>query len=154
MPREIATLCRRKFHVTGQVQGVGFRPFVFRLACEGGLTGWVANDGRGVQIEAQGPRPAIEQFSRRLQTQAPPLASIATCLVDDIAALSGEASFEIHPSAVGEIADAQVTVDTATCPDCLRELADPADPRFRYPFINCTNCGPRYTIIERIPYDR
>ena len=154
MPRETAALCRRKFHVTGQVQGVGFRPFVYRLAREGELTGWVVNGGGGVLIEVQGDGAAVREFSDRLRRQAPPLASIGSCLEQDLPAVPEEAWFEIRPSPGGEVGDAQVTVDTATCPDCLRELADPADPRYRYPFISCTNCGPRYTIIDRIPYDR
>jgi len=154
MPAETHPLRRSRFHVTGQVQGVGFRPFVYRLAREGGLIGWVANDGRGVRLEVQGAAAAVEEFARRLVAQAPPLARVDRCRQQNVEVRTGEAGFQIRPSDAGELIDAQVTVDTATCPDCLRELADPANPRYRYPFINCTHCGPRYTIVERIPYDR
>jgi len=145
---------RRRLAVTGQVQGVGFRPYVYRLACGLGLTGYVANDAAGVTVEVQGPAPAVEEFSRRLPLEAPPLAEVARVEPAELPAARGEQRFEIRPSAGGELADAQVTVDTAVCADCLRELADPRDPRFGYPFINCTNCGPRYTIVTRVPYDR
>jgi len=145
---------RRRLLIAGQVQGVGFRPFVYRLAAELHLGGWVVNDASGVTIEVQGPQAAVEQFRERLETQLPPLAQIDSCEQADITPTAGEDAFEIRPSAGGELVDAQVTVDTATCDDCLRELADPADERHEYPFINCTNCGPRYTIIRRIPYDR
>ncbi|MHC4982790.1 MAG: carbamoyltransferase HypF [Planctomycetota bacterium] len=145
---------RRRFAVAGQVQGVGFRPFVYRLAVELGLTGWVVNDSRGVTIEVQGRAAALDDFHRRLLAELPPLAEIARCEVEPAEPIVGEKHFEIAPSEGGELADAQVTVDTATCADCLREMDDPADPRYGYPFINCTNCGPRYTIVSRIPYDR
>jgi len=149
-----ATFKRERLHVTGQVQGVGFRPFVYRLARALGLSGYVVNDAAGATIEVQGPAEALEAFSRRLRREAPPLAHIRRCDRRRIPARPGERRFEIRPSRAGELADAQVTPDTATCADCLRELRDPADPRYRYPFINCTNCGPRYSIIRRIPYDR
>jgi len=149
-----ATIVRRRLTATGQVQGVGFRPYVYRLAAALRLTGWVVNDASGVTIEVQGPRDAVEQFTRRLPAQTPPLAEIADLDVADRPPAAGEKAFEIRPSAGGEMADAQVTVDTATCTDCLRELADENDPRCGYPFINCTNCGPRYSIVTRIPYDR
>jgi len=145
---------RYRFTVTGQVQGVGFRPFVYRLAVDELLVGSVLNNASGVTIEAQGEEEAIVRFGRRLQEQLPPLASIASCHVEPIDVVSSDNAFEIHPSVGGELADAQVTVDTAICDDCLRELRDPDDPRFGYPFINCTNCGPRYSIVQRIPYDR
>ena len=148
------TVQRKRLLVTGQVQGVGFRPFVYRLARELGLTGWVLNDARGVTIEVQGRPAAVGRFAGRLRAELPPLAEIATCEAHDVEPMAGEKHFEIRPSEGGELIDAQVTVDTATCEDCLRELADPADPRYRYPFINCTHCGPRYTIVHRIPYDR
>jgi hydrogenase maturation protein HypF len=146
--------CRNRFRITGQVQGVGFRPFAYRLASELRLSGWVHNDSRGVTIEVQGSSEAIAVFSRRLHGELPPLASIENCEETQTALVAGEDAFIIRPSAEGELADAQVTVDTAVCADCLREMADPADPRFGYAFINCTNCGPRYTIVRRIPYDR
>ena len=140
--------------VRGQVQGVGFRPYAYRLAAELGLTGVVANDSRGVRLEVQGGASALEEFCRRLGAELPPLASIVGLDRAEAAAVPGERMFRILPSEGGEVADAQVTVDTAVCPQCLAELADPADPRHRYAFINCTHCGPRYTIVRRIPYDR
>jgi len=161
--REKDTLQRRRFTITGQVQGVGFRPFVYRLATDLHLTGWVVNDGRGVTIEVQGASGRLDDFERRLAGELPPLAEIASCRVAAAAVMAAEKHFEIHPSEGGELArlpeaygqaDAQVTVDTAVCDDCLREMNDPGDPRHGYPFINCTNCGPRYTIVARIPYDR
>jgi hydrogenase maturation protein HypF len=146
----------RRLHILagGQVQGVGFRPFVYRLAAELNLTGWVVNDAGGVTIEVQGLPADVEQFPRRLLAELPPLARMARCDVAEMETVAGEKTFEIRPSADGELADAQITVDTAVCDDCLREMRDPDDPRYRYPFINCTNCGPRYTIVNRIPYDR
>jgi hydrogenase maturation protein HypF len=149
----LSDITRTRFRVTGQVQGVGFRPFVYRLASELGLSGWVNNDSRGVNIEVQGPAVAIAAFSRRLHSELPPLAKIERCEETPVP-VEDTSSFVIKPSEGGELADAQVTVDTAVCADCLREMADPADPRFGYAFINCTNCGPRYTIVRRIPYDR
>ncbi len=147
-------ILRRRFVLAGQVQGVGFRPFVYRLAQDLCLTGWVANDTGGVLICVQGPAGSVEDFTRRLRDELPPLASVASCEQADVEPLAVEKHFEIRPSEGGQMTDAQVTVDTATCGDCLAELADPADPRFAYPFINCTNCGPRYSIVQRIPYDR
>jgi len=140
--------------VSGQVQGVGFRPFVYRLAMDEQLTGWVLNDAAGVRLEVQGSGDAVDRFVRRLQEELPPLASIASCQAEPAAPAADERTFEIRPSSGGELTDADVTVDAATCEACLRELRDPADPRYRYPMINCTNCGPRYSIVRRIPYDR
>ncbi len=140
--------------VGGQVQGVGFRPFIYRLANELNLTGWVVNDAGGVTVEVQGLPADVEQFPRRMRAELPPLAEVARCDAAEMETVAGEKTFDIRPSQGGELADAQVTVDTAVCDDCLREMRDPADPRYRYPFINCTNCGPRYTIVNRIPYDR
>jgi len=151
---ETRDIQRRRFDLTGQVQGVGFRPFVYRQAQGLCLTGYVGNDAGGVVLCVQGRPGAIEDFARRLIDELPPLASVTSCEQTDLPPLAGEKHFEIRPSEGGEMADAQVTVDTATCSDCLAELADPADPRFAYPFINCTNCGPRYSIVQRIPYDR
>jgi hydrogenase maturation protein HypF len=154
---------RNHYRITGQVQGVGFRPFIYRLAGELGLSGWVNNDWRGVTIEVQGSPDALETFSRRLREELPPLAAIETCEQVSAGLVSGENRFVIRASEGADLADpagqgtapaAQVTVDTAVCPDCLREMNDPADPRHGYAFINCTNCGPRYTIVRRIPYDR
>ncbi len=147
-------MLRHRLRITGQVQGVGFRPFVYRLANELGLAGWVNNDSLGVTVEVQGSAEALAMFSRRLGEELPPLASIDSCERGDAPVVAGEESFVIRPSEQGELATAQVTVDTAVCDDCLREMRDERDPRFAYPFINCTNCGPRYTIVRRIPYDR
>ena len=147
-------LKRDRIHVSGQVQGVGFRPYVYRLARSLGLHGYVVNDPAGATIEVQGPADLLETFAGRLAAELPPLARIRDCRREELPAVDGEEGFAIRPSIGGELADAQVTVDTAACADCLRELADPGDPRHHYPFINCTNCGPRYSIVERIPYDR
>ncbi len=144
---------RVRLRVEGTVQGVGFRPHVHRLAGELCLAGWVRNDHRGVIAEVEGDPLAVESFLRRVSDDAPPLARIERVLVVDAAA-TGEAGFVITESESGGGADTFVAPDAATCQDCLRELADPADRRFRYPFVNCTNCGPRYTIVRGVPYDR
>ncbi|MDM8008052.1 MAG: carbamoyltransferase HypF [Phycisphaerae bacterium] len=144
---------RRRLTVQGRVQGVGFRPFVCRLASDLRLGGFVGNDTHGAFIEVEGPASAIDEFERRLSGELPPLARIAQ-LTGSLVASVGETTFRIiHSSSAGQ-QDAEITPDTATCPDCLRELFDPADRRYRYPFINCTNCGPRYSIIQAVPYDR
>ena len=144
---------RRQIQVRGVVQGVGFRPFVYRLACEEGLAGFVSNDTGGVTIEVEGPRAQVEAFLVRLRTQTPPLARIDSVVVRDLAT-TGDAGFQILASErLGRVSTG-IPADAATCPDCLRELLDPKDRRYRYPFLNCTNCGPRFTITRRIPYDR
>jgi hydrogenase maturation protein HypF len=143
---------RRRIRVRGIVQGVGFRPTVYRLATERGLTGWVRNDAQGVLIEVEGPAARLDDFLATLAADPPPLARV-TAIETQAAAATGEAGFAILASAGGE-KTALVSPDMAICPDCLREMRDPADRRFRYPFINCTNCGPRYSIILDIPYDR
>ncbi len=144
---------RRRVRVEGTVQGVGFRPYVYRLAHELGLTGFVRNNPRGVVVEVEGPPGAVAELVRRLKSDAPPLAAVEQLQIDSIEP-AGASDFRILSSARDGSADAPVTPDTATCDDCLRELFDPADRRFRYPFINCTNCGPRFTIVRGIPYDR
>ncbi len=146
----------RAILVEGVVQGVGFRPFVWRLATELGLAGRVRNAAGRVEIEAAGPAPALDTFAARLRTDAPPRARVERVTV---AALPEEASalpvpFVIDDSVVAAGHDRLFPPDIATCDDCLRELADPADRRHRYPFTNCTNCGPRATIIDELPYDR
>jgi hydrogenase maturation protein HypF len=143
---------RVRVRVEGVVQGVGFRPFVHRLAAELGLSGFVRNDARGVEIEAEGQAEHVERFLGRLEAEAPPLASVETVRAADVATC-GDAAFTIARSVAGAPA-ALVTADAATCDDCLAELRDPGDRRFRYPFINCTNCGPRFTIVRGVPYDR
>ena len=139
--------------VDGVVQGVGFRPYVFRLAEENGVAGFVLNDTRGVAVEVEGPADAVARFLEALPREAPPLARVEQVTTVDVAPL-GTSGFEIVVSDPAGSADALVAVDTATCADCLREIFDPADRRFRYPFANCTNCGPRFTIVRDVPYDR
>jgi hydrogenase maturation protein HypF len=144
---------RTAVRVEGIVQGVGFRPFVYSLATGLGLGGLVGNDSDGVFAEVEGPPAAVEAFLHSLARDAPPLARIeritTTAMRPD-----GTASFSIAPSEAGPLRRTLVSADTATCADCLAELADPADRRFGYPFINCTNCGPRFTIVRDVPYDR
>ena len=149
--RAQAVVCRR-IRVRGQVQGVGFRPFVYRLAQELNLAGWVRNDGEGVDIAAEGAAAALEAFIARLETEAPPLASVTSVEASE-APSSGVLGFEIKVSRHGT-ANTAVTPDAVTCPDCLAELFDPANRRWRHAFINCTHCGPRYTLTRRLPYDR
>ncbi|MGZ4110144.1 MAG: acylphosphatase, partial [Actinomycetota bacterium] len=142
---DAASIAARAIEVRGVVQGVGFRPFVWRLASRYELGGWVRNSGGVVEIHAEGPSGALERFCRDLRTQAPPLA-----VVDDVrwsfAQVVGSRSFEVDASAAASGGDRLVSPDVATCPACLTELFDPDDRRFRYPFINCTDCGPRFTI--------
>jgi hydrogenase maturation protein HypF len=144
---------RLKLTVRGAVQGVGFRPFVFRLATGLGLAGWVNNSPQGVFIEVEGPRTTLEQFLLRLEIEKPPrsfIQSLEASWLDP----AGYTAFEIRPSETGGNKTALVLPDIATCPDCLREIFDPKNRRHRYPFTNCTNCGPRFSIIESLPYDR
>jgi hydrogenase maturation protein HypF len=141
---------RLRLEVTGAVQGVGFRPTVWRLARELGLAGFVRNSSAGVEIEVEGQRAA--EFAGALRAAPPPLARIAALAVSVVPA-RGDAGFRILPSREAG-ASTDLSPDIATCPDCLRELADPADRRHAYPFVNCTNCGPRYSITLRVPYDR
>jgi len=146
-------LLRLEVLVCGVVQGVGFRPFVYRLALEEGLAGLIGNNTDGVTIEIEGPAERVEVFVARLRTETPPLARIDSVGVRELAA-TGEAGFRIVASEVFGRVSTGIPADAATCADCLRELLDPADRRYRYPFLNCTNCGPRFTITRRIPYDR
>ena len=139
--------------VDGTVQGVGFRPFVYRLAREEGLAGFVLNDSRGVLLEVEGPAASVHGFLERLPREAPPLAAIGQVRLEERLPRH-ELSFTIAKSPQEGAADASVTPDSATCPECLAELLDPGNRRFRYPFINCTNCGPRFTIVRGVPYDR
>jgi hydrogenase maturation protein HypF len=143
---------RRVFIVTGIVQGVGFRPFVFGLAQRHALAGFVLNDGDGVRIEAEGAADAIARFSRALEQEAPELARIDAVAVRDLEP-AHETGFRIEVS-TRRGGSAPIPADSATCEDCLRELFDPSDRRYRYPFINCTQCGPRFTIVTGVPYDR
>jgi len=132
---------------------VGFRPFIYRLATELGLTGWVRNTPAGVELELQGRAEQLAEFGCRLQTELPPLASISSLESCDLPASDSETGFVILASSDGR-REPQIAPDSALCADCLRELFDPADRRFRHPFITCTNCGPRWTIVTGIPYDR
>jgi hydrogenase maturation protein HypF len=142
--------------MTGRVQGVGFRPAVYRIARALGLSGFVCNDTQGVTIELQGPSEKIAAFLARLESgpDKPPLARIESCDAVDIPVVRGEEEFSIRQSDSRGSALSQVTADIAVCRDCLEEMANPQDFRHAYPFINCTNCGPRYSIVKTIPYDR
>ncbi|HTT55425.1 MAG TPA: carbamoyltransferase HypF [Streptosporangiaceae bacterium] len=144
---------RASVRVQGVVQGVGFRPFVYSLATRLGLAGWVGNDADGVFAEVEGPAAGVQDFLASLARDAPPLAQVHRVTAQSIAP-DGRAGFAIVSSDAAGRRRALVSADTATCLDCLRELADPADRRFGYPFINCTNCGPRFTIVRDVPYDR
>ncbi len=144
---------RRRLIVRGIVQGVGFRPFVFGLAQRLALAGHVGNDSGGVFIEVEGAPDALAAFLHELRANPPPLAMVDSIEVEDVPAL-GESAFVIVESTTRADANTSISPDVCICDDCLRELFDPADRRYRYPFINCTNCGPRFTIIQDIPYDR
>lgn len=142
---------RAQIRIKGAVQGVGFRPFVYGLAKSFGLSGWVLNDGEGVLIEVQGKN--IDDFCNSLTDQAPVLSRIDDINVLSIPSLDGETDFEIRQSDQTDIIT-DIIPDAATCPACLKEMYDPDNPRYGYPFINCTHCGPRYTITHTLPYDR
>jgi hydrogenase maturation protein HypF len=144
---------RSKGAIKGIVQGVGFRPFVFQLAHRYGLAGYVTNTPEGVDVEVEGPEEDIRSFSHVVLSEPPPLAHIASAEWTDLP-LKRENAFEIRESQRGRERSALISPDVSICEDCLSELRNPEDRRFRYPFINCTNCGPRYTIITDIPYDR
>jgi hydrogenase maturation protein HypF len=147
-------LKRKKIQITGTVQGVGFRPAVYRLAKELALTGLVYNDTTGVTIELQGQQKKINRFTKELHHKIPPLARIKNLKSTDIDPVENENQFLITQSRTIGSPASEVTADIAICGDCLSEMNDPADFRYRYPFINCTNCGPRYSIVKTIPYDR
>ena len=144
---------RLRLAVRGAVQGVGFRPFVHRLAVSLALRGWVRNGPAGVTIEVEGAPAALREFLLGLEHGKPPRAAI-----QGIESLwlepAGLGAFAILPSEQDGPRTSIVLPDLATCPDCRREILDPTDRRFRYPFTNCTNCGPRFSIIEAMPYDR
>ena len=153
-PLNTSTNQRLRIHVRGIVQGVGFRPFVFRLASELGLKGWVCNSDRGVDIEVEGESSLLTDFLVRLKSERPPhslLARLDSTWLDPC----GYDRFEIRPSQSDTPSkSAWLLPDLATCADCMQELFDPGDRRYRYPFINCTHCGPRYSIQTDLPYDR
>jgi hydrogenase maturation protein HypF len=145
---------RRRVRVTGTVQGVGFRPFVFREAVALGLGGFVRNDSAGVLIEVEGDQAGVAELCRRLNESPPPLARVTAVDWAPVPLLGGHDGFHILDSAADRVPSAAVSVDSATCADCLAEVDDPHDRRHGYPFTNCTNCGPRYTIVLEVPYDR
>ena len=149
----VTAVIRTAIRVEGVVQGVGFRPFVYTLATGLGLAGHVGNDTDGVFVEVEGAPAAVSEFLVLLEREAPPLARIERITTAPLPP-SGSASFAIAASGSAGPRRTLVSADTATCADCLRELADPADRRYGYPFINCTNCGPRFTIVRDVPYDR
>jgi hydrogenase maturation protein HypF len=144
---------RQQIEVSGIVQGVGFRPFVYRLASDRQLAGAIKNTATGVVIEVQGTQADVDDFLAHLSSDAPPLARITNIVHHEIPCTS-DTAFRIAGSDSGSEAHTLISPDVAVCPDCLRELFDPGNRRFRYPFINCTNCGPRFTIVRDIPYDR
>ena len=142
-----------RVEIKGIVQGVGFRPFVYQIARRYGLTGWVANTASGVDIHLEGSPLEISEFLTSLEAHAPPLAKI-TGISKNPAQPQGFTDFTIAPSEKSDSRATLIAPDIAVCPECLAEMLEPQDRRYRYPFINCTNCGPRYTIIDDIPYDR
>lgn len=145
---------RVRITIGGRVQGVGFRPSVYRHATAMGLTGFVRNTARGVEVEAQGTRAQVHRFLSCLRSESPRQAHVESMEVTDIPAVTGEQGFQIVPSARSGDLLVGFPPDLATCSECVRELFTPGDRRYRYPFINCVNCGPRFTIIAELPYDR
>jgi hydrogenase maturation protein HypF len=148
----MTVLTARRILVEGVVQGVGFRPFVYGLATRRGLRGWVRNTASGVEIEVEGPPEVVDAFVDELSAERPPLAHIDRLREEELEP-RGRGGFEIQHSLDGS-GFQPVSPDVGTCPDCLSEVMDPADRRFGYPFTNCTHCGPRFTIIRAVPYDR
>jgi hydrogenase maturation protein HypF len=147
------TISRKKLQVTGVVQGVGFRPFVYRLAQVHRLAGWVCNTSTCVEIEVEGPPDSLEQFVHQLSTQAPDLARVETVVALE-AEPQGRSGFTILESRRRGATEALIPADVATCEACCQEVMDPENRRYLYPFTNCTDCGPRFTIIRKVPYDR
>ena len=152
-PRSGLVRERWRLGIVGLVQGVGFRPFVYRLAVSMGVAGWVENDGEGVTIEVEGEPGGLARFAAALETDAPSAARILELRTTAVP-VTGEEGFRIRASRAGGRARAWILPDLATCPACRTEILDPADRRFRYPFTNCTHCGPRFTILDDLPYDR
>ena len=148
-----STIQRQRIIISGIVQGVGFRPFIYGQALHRGLAGFVRNDSNGVTIEVEGTLEALGGFQHALRAEAPPLSRIDS-IVTELVPPCHETTFVIAHSQAGAERNALISPDTATCDDCLHELFDPTDRRYRYPFINCTNCGPRFTIVQDVPYDR
>jgi hydrogenase maturation protein HypF len=152
----VAALERRLLRVTGTVQGVGFRPFVYRIARRDGLLGWVRNDVHGVTVEAIGATEVLERFAHALAAEAPPAARVEGVVELECGPALGPlpAAFVIVASEDADDVTTAISADLPVCDDCLAEMRDPSDRRHRYPFVNCTNCGPRYSIVEALPYDR
>ncbi|HET8910456.1 MAG TPA: acylphosphatase, partial [Ktedonobacteraceae bacterium] len=148
-----STIQRRRILVQGIVQGVGFRPFIYGLAQRLGLDGFVLNNSQGVIIEIEGTMPTLALFQQALYDQAPPLARVDSVAVE-LLTPDHQQGFSIIHSQAGNERQALISPDSTICHNCLHELFDPDDRRYRYPFINCTNCGPRFTIVQDIPYDR
>ncbi len=144
---------RLQIRCRGTVQGVGFRPAIHRLATSVGLSGWVINDPQGATLEVEGPAELVEDFVDRLPAELPPLARLDRLERDEIEPL-GEKGFEVRTSTLGRRQGALVPPDAVLCGDCRREMEDPDDRRFRYPFTTCTNCGPRFSLVRKLPYDR
>ena len=147
-------MTRTVLRVTGTVQGVGFRPFVYRHAVALGLAGFVLNDSAGVLIDVEGGEEQIAELTRLLVDDAPPLARVASVVAEPAPPTGGASGFRIVESDHAGAPAVPVSIDSATCAACLAEVDDPADRRHRYPFTNCTDCGPRYTIVLSVPYDR
>ncbi|MCK4887719.1 MAG: acylphosphatase, partial [Planctomycetes bacterium] len=147
---------RKRLRITGRVQGVGFRPAVYKIACRLGLGGFVYNDAGGVVVELQGGGEVIAKFLDELRSGAdrPGACEIRSVVVDDINVVEAETGFVIRGSESGGVVSSEVAADIATCGKCLAEMTDEEDFRYKYPFINCTNCGPRYSIVKAVPYDR
>ncbi|WP_461025603.1 carbamoyltransferase HypF [Streptomyces sparsus] len=151
----VGATARRSIRVSGVVQGVGYRPFVYKAALARQLTGWVLNDPEGVLIEVTGPVEVLDAFGRELSDQAPPQARVTSVRVEELPPLAAPTEgFVIRESVHTGSKSTIVPADGHVCVDCLAELRDPSDRRYRYPFINCTNCGPRYSIVRALPYDR
>ena len=150
---EEAVITRAKATVRGIVQGVGFRPFVYQLAKKNGLGGYVVNTSEGVDIEVEGELQKVEAFFEQVRADSPPLARITSVETHYLPHYHYQ-DFVIQPSRTEAQQSVLISPDICICEDCLKEMNDPGDRRYRYPFINCTNCGPRYTIVRDIPYDR
>ena len=146
------SMVRARISVSGQVQGVGFRPFVYRLAHQLGLSGWVRNDSCGVEIAVEGERSAVTELIARLQSEQPRLARVER-IEHRFEQAVGMQDFCIAASQGGKV-QMEIAPDIAICPECVAELFDPSDRRYLHPFINCIHCGPRYTLTARMPYDR
>ncbi len=143
-----------KIEVGGIVQGVGFRPFIHRLVTQYGFRGWVRNNSHGVDMELEGEEADLLAFAERVRAEAPPLAEVEFVRAERMEAPAGFTDFEIVESRPLESMETLISPDIGLCADCLREMSDPRDRRYRYPFLNCTNCGPRFTILKTVPYDR